>query len=297
MDKNHKDRMELRRQLIKDHNDVVVGVNDDDAIRPAVYELYTYLFGTYLPGRYPTMFKLERADYESGRITFLHNNLTSELYPVRPSRTKPTEFWLELLGRTIDEDFLLLLPSKTDENKEDGEGDTSYVLEAYITCFPSGFNPREKLGKKLRDIHGPVPGYKEKIAGSMDRFFEKVEVGKYVKRVNWAITTGANLYAADGGTHAYDSDKTDGKIKEEEVDIEKTFLRTERQTLHRLPKSKTLVFAFKTYTYPIQQIKDEGSGEALAEAIDGLKGGNVPGMHFYKRGAVWGESVKRFLRS
>jgi hypothetical protein len=293
MDKNHKDRMELRRQLIKDHNDIVVGVNNDDDIRPAVYELYTYLFGTYLPGRYPTMFKLERADYETGKITFLHNNITSELFPVRPSPTKPTSFWLELLGRTIDEDFLLLLPSKTADEKEGG--DTSYVLEAYITCFPSGFNPREKLGKKLRDIHGPVPGYQEKIAGSMDRFFDKIEVGKYVKRVNWSVTTGANLYAADGATHAYDGDR--GSIKQEEVDVEKTFLRTERQTLHRLPKSKALVFAFKTYTYPIAQIKEEGNGEALAEAIDGLKGGNVPGMHFYKRGAVWGESVKKFLRS
>jgi hypothetical protein len=28
-----------------------------------------------------------------------------------------------------------------------------------------------------------------------------------------------------------------------------------------------------------------------------MKGGNVPGMYFYKRGAVWGEAVKRYLRS
>lgn len=57
------------------------------------------------------------------------------------------------------------------------------------------------------------------------------------------------------------------------------------------------MFAFHTYTYPIQQIKDEGLGEGLATAIDGLKEGNVPEMHFYKRGSVWGEVVKAFLRS
>lgn len=28
-----------------------------------------------------------------------------------------------------------------------------------------------------------------------------------------------------------------------------------------------------------------------------MKGGNTPGMYFYKRGAVWGEAVKRYLRS
>ena len=67
--------------------------------------------------------------------------------------------------------------------------------------------------------------------------------------------------------------------------------------LHRLPQSKALVFSFKTYLYPLRDIKDEGLGEELSQAIEGLKEGSVPGMHFYKRGVVWGEEVKRFLRS
>ena len=77
----------------------------------------------------------------------------------------------------------------------------------------------------------------------------------------------------------------------------KTFLRCERQTLHRLPNSKAIVFAFKTYLYNIKQIKDEGIGEELAVAIDGMRDGSVPGTHFYKRAAVWGEAVKKYLRS
>ncbi|RHZ63133.1 hypothetical protein CDV55_107456 [Aspergillus turcosus] len=81
------------------------------------------------------------------------------------------------------------------------------------------------------------------------------------------------------------------------LDVDSTVLRCERQTLHRLPQTKALVFAFHTYTYPLQTIKDEGLGEELATAIDGLKAGNVPGMHWYKRGSIWGEAVKHFLRS
>ena len=76
-----------------------------------------------------------------------------------------------------------------------------------------------------------------------------------------------------------------------------TCQRTERQTLHRLPRSQAIVFAFKTYLYPIKQIKEEGLGEELAQAIDGLKQGNTPDMHFYKRAPVWAEAVKRYLRS
>ena len=52
----------------------------------------------------------------------------------------------------------------------------------------------------------------------------------------------------------------------------------------------------KTYQYPIQELRDEGSGEVLAEAIDGLGTGSVPNITIYKRQVVWGEKVKAFLR-
>jgi hypothetical protein len=74
-------------------------------------------------------------------------------------------------------------------------------------------------------------------------------------------------------------------------------LRCERQTLHRLPRSNAIVFAFHTYLYPIQDVKDEGSGEDLAIAIDGLQGASVPEIFTYKNGDQWGDAVRQFLRS
>jgi hypothetical protein len=38
-------------------------------------------------------------------------------------------------------------------------------------------------------------------------------------------------------------------------------------------------------------------GEELATAIEGLKDGNTPEMHIYKRGFVWGDAVTTYLRS
>jgi hypothetical protein len=52
----------------------------------------------------------------------------------------------------------------------------------------------------------------------------------------------------------------------------------------------------KTYQYPISELRDEGSGEVLAEAIDGLGRGSVPEITIYKREVVWGKKVKAFLR-
>lgn len=288
IDKTYADRIDYRRRIMAEHGGHVVNVNDEERIRPAIVELYTFLLGTYLPLRFPRMFKLHETEYEQGKIFMLENTVTGALFPARPTPQTPTARLLETLGRTVDEDFLFLLP-------EDDSEDAKYVLEAYVTICPSGFDPAQKLGKRLAAIHEPVPGYSSKLEGSMDRFFSKVEVGKFVKRVNWAITINTELYSAGKGTtHALDGDVVEPL---DDIDVDKTFVRCERQTLHRLPKSKALVFAFHTYLYPIQQIKEEGGGEELAAAIDGLKQGSVPQMHFYKRGPVWDEAVKRYLRS
>ncbi|EXJ57278.1 hypothetical protein A1O7_07625 [Cladophialophora yegresii CBS 114405] len=300
MDKNYADRIAYRRKIMAEEGEHVVAVNEDYRVRPAVVELYQYLMGTYLPLRFPSMFKLHEAFYEAGQTFMLENLVTKALFPAKASPSTPTAMLLETLGRTIDEDFLFLLPEEDEDPSPDNKDkdyvpDAKYILEAYVCCCPSGFDPREKLGKRLASIHEPVPGYPAKIEASMDRFFSRLEVGKYVRRANWSITTNKNLYSAGKGTnHAHEGDDVS---ELEEIDTENTFLRCERQTLHRLPKTKALVFAFKTYMYPIKDVKDEGKGRELAEAIDGLKEGSVPQMHFYKRGVVWGEAVKRYLRS
>ena len=172
MDKNYLDRITLRRQIVKDHPDITIQA--DPSIIPAVNELYTYLTGTYLPLRFPTMFSLMTPESSTmGIPTHLYNSVTCSSLPLSPP-ADPIKA-LSLLGENLDEEFLLLTKA---------EGDDQYALKGYITCFPSGFNTKEKFGMKLREIHGPVPGYKEKLEVSMDRFFDRLEVGKIVRRVN-----------------------------------------------------------------------------------------------------------------
>lgn len=166
MDKTYLTRLALRKQIMQDHHSIVLQA--DPSISPAVNELYTWLFSVYLPTRFPTMFSLGTSN--------LLNHATSESIPLTPP-SDPIKA-LEILGGNIDDDFLFLLPS------EDGDG---YVLKGFVTCFPSGFNTKEKFGLKLRDIHKPVPGYKEKLEKSMDRFFDKLEVGKVVLRANVSL--------------------------------------------------------------------------------------------------------------
>lgn len=135
-----------------------------------VDELYTYFVNDYLPQRYPTIFQFQK---QSGKPTHLLNNVTTDLLPLTVPQDKIEA--LRLLAVNVDEDFLMLLPSA------DGDG---YSLESVIWCYPVGFDAGDKVGLKLREAHKPVPGYKDLMQTSMDRYFSRLPVGKVIYRVN-----------------------------------------------------------------------------------------------------------------
>jgi hypothetical protein len=219
MDKTYHDRIAYRNRILKENPSIALGISDSTRVRPAVEELYTFLMGTYLPIRYPSMFKIHQANFESGKEIVLENLITHKIIPTSVSSPSTTiSTLLTTLACNVDEDFLFLMPQDLPVNQ-----DPKYVLEAYVSCCPSGFNPVDKLGKQLRDIHGPVPGYVEKLDGSVDRFFSKLEVGKYVKRANWTITMTAELFEPGLGTvHAYPGDEVndfEGRLDGDKVNL------------------------------------------------------------------------------
>ncbi|USP73865.1 hypothetical protein yc1106_01139 [Curvularia clavata] len=285
MDNTYLPRLHIRRQLIQDHRREIIACKPE--AMSAVLELYEWLIGTYLPCRFPTIYTLiSDSNDEKAPATHLKNHATNSLLPLHVSSA---ELALEILGQNIDTEFLLLQtpPSPTP---------SPYHLTAFVNCFPSGFSTLSKLSLPLASIHAPVPHYAEKLQKSMDRYFASLPAGKIVKRVNWSISTNGDELFCLAGNHMSDEEHDAAAQKEEVIDMDKTVVRCERQTLHRLPRSGALVFAFKTYTYPIRQLRNEGSGPALADAIDGLALGSVPRITVYKRQVVWGEKVKAFLR-
>lgn len=168
MDKNYLERVILRQKLIEENADEVSGA--EYSAKPSVDEFYIWLVGIYLPTRFPTMFQLQ-SHKESPQM--LHCIVTGKDYSLEPDVSPVVT--LRTMGSLVDDDLLFLLPS------EDGDG---YKLKAFVTCFPNGFNTSEKLNLKLRDIHRPVPQYKEKLETSMDRYLGRLKVGKFIKRAN-----------------------------------------------------------------------------------------------------------------
>ena len=307
MDNTYLSRIQLRRHIMEHHAEATLACNP--VAEPATFELCEWLMGTYLPRRFPTCYELVNVakalgdtmstqDQQGDEPTHLLNKVTSEHIPLQA--TSPLEA-LRTLGSHIDTDFLVLLPEQA-KGDEENEPQLAYHLEAFITTFPSGFSTLSKLGLPLSAIHTPVPQYARKIGKSMDRFFSRLQVGKLVRRANWTITATPELFV-ESGTHFHGFDEMSPAEQEiciaeqrRELDVGEMRLRCERQTLMRLPSSGALVFAFKTYVTCLEEVKEEGDGEALAEATEGFLKGSVPEMDTYKRAVVWGDLVRDFLR-
>ncbi|MFY0619216.1 heme-dependent oxidative N-demethylase family protein [Shimia sp.] len=135
---------------------------------------------------------------------------------------------MQTVGQLVQEDMCLLQK----------QGD-EHVLTGAVLCFPAGWTLSEKFQKSLLRIHAPVSEYDENIAKRVQRLFDGVRPGRPLWRKNalwyddpclFAPRSEAtpHLPARDPGTH-------------------RPFLRSERQSFVRLPKSQAVVFSIHTF--------------------------------------------------
>jgi len=167
---------------------------------------------------------------------------------------------LDLAGRLVQEDFCLMRPG--------GEG---YVLHAASLCFPARWRLAEKLGQPMMRIHEQVSGYAEKLRRPVDRFFEHLRADKPVQRLNWSVVDDPALFQTSG---KFRTAEEAGITAENAGD--RLWLRIERQTLRRLPRSGDILFTIRTFVDPLCSLETRpdlaaGLRAALAEMPEGMQ--------------------------
>ncbi|KAK5046115.1 hypothetical protein LTR84_008572 [Exophiala bonariae] len=274
IDCNYLSRIETRRRLPAVRPEILACYPDAE---PAVRELYTYLVQIFLPERYPTIF------VQSWNSQTLENKITGDGLPF----TCPRDILqaLQLLNAHVDDDFLFTLPSK----RTDGAEGEEFFLRALVWAFPNRSEPSKRIGRSMKALHVRVPKYAEKLDVSMDRYFSRLETGQVVVRSNWGVSIKASQTSSQLTDADYLSEPSG------DVSIDKIFVRCELQTLFKLPASGARVLSIHEYVYPLQDIIDDGQAQAMLEAIDGLKKGNVPEIWNYKRASTWSDQVKKLL--
>jgi hypothetical protein len=235
-----------RRRLLDQRRGEVLRALPESA--PAQAELLELVL-EHLPRRFPAHYR--RANGA------LANLITGERFELADWREVP----LELAGRLVQEDLCLLQP-----------GAPAYRLVAGVLCFPSHWRLADKLGRPLEAIHEPVPGFAAGLASTVDRFFANLKVARPVWRVNWSLVDTPQLFLPP-------EHRAQRKVIVAERAGTELWLRVERQTLRRLPRSGAVLFGIRTHLAPLAAAID---GPHAARALAARVREMPPAMAAYK---------------
>ncbi|MEY2434614.1 MAG: hypothetical protein QOC92_4339 [Acidimicrobiaceae bacterium] len=115
------------------------------------------------------------------------------------------------------------------------------ILVAGCVCFPSHWSLAEQIGRPVTDIHKRVPGYAVELGSKVDAFLRRLPSGTVVGRRNFAIHELPDLFAPD-------TPPTLG------VPAPEQWLRSERQTLSRLRRSRAVLFTIRTQQVQLRDL-------------------------------------------
>ncbi|CAL1717362.1 unnamed protein product [Somion occarium] len=248
-----------------------------------LHELAEYLFR-----RYPSMYTVSRYPREKSTYGWygLGDIKDITIVPLNKTFTLADGDPLLTAALLTQDDLAIMVEG------EDGR----YYLQACALCNAGTWRLEDKIGLPLEEIHtrGGVPRYKSKLELSMGRFFRRMPVDKPVIRNNYSFQavredsdpTGLD-YSELGWASTMKGDEDllqsegkrwlrdiNGSLREVEdkslmaVTPSMVWLRTERQTLRRLPISGAIVFTIRVYQTPVTQLVEEpGVPGRMASAI------------------------------
>lgn len=163
---------------------------------------------------------------------------------------------LEGAARSAWEDMCLLT------RREDEE---VYRLIGAAVAFPTDWQPASKLGLPMNALHKPIHGYEEQLASGVDRFMAKLKSGAIYGRCNWFVApTDALRWVGEPPEQAFAHVTADNAG-------ETLFVRSERQTLRRLPQTQAILFTIGVHVAPLGSLSAENlsfMAEALATIPD-----------------------------
>lgn len=142
---------------------------------------------------------------------------------------------LMTLGRILQEDVNLMIKPP---------GAAEHVLAGSVLCFPASWRLAEKIGRPLGAIHAPVAEYPE-IAARVQRLFDGVQPGRPLWRFNVLWYDDPALFQPRSRDAPRPLADPAGA----------PYLRSERQCILRLPRTRAVVFSLHTYVVPAAAVR------------------------------------------
>jgi dimethylamine monooxygenase subunit A len=135
----------------------------------------------------------------------------------------------------VADDLAVLQPIKAHDGSE------QLLLNAAVVCCPSRWMLSEKMGHNMLAIHEPVAKYADHVGAAVDTYFQRLTVEKPVWRSNWIIQDHPALFQPQIPS---------GPLVKTPDEL---WIRMERQTLRRLPKTGGILFTIRGYQQPLPE--------------------------------------------
>ena len=181
-------------------------------------------------------------------------------------------------ARAVPDDLCLM-------EKRDGE----WRLTALSLSSGTFFTAAEVIGKPLAGLHAPVPGFSERFLPRVVRIFDALRPDTVLERRNWTVMVGDDLFAPDGAAIRARIAGIDAAEAASAL-----FVRVERQTLRRLPRTGGLVFTIRIWRHPLAAL--DADPVRLAAFAQAWRGAGAD-FRAYKRLAAYDALVDGFLRA
>lgn len=149
-------------------------------------------------------------------------------------------------ARRVPDDLVLM-------ERRDGD----WSVSALSLCAGSFFTADQALGRSLAALHGPVPGFADDLLMRVRRIFDNLPAGQVVERRNWTVTALPDLHAPNAALA-----RSRAGRQRPGGSGRGLFLRSERQTLRRLPETGGLLFTIRIHLRPLRALA--ARPEALA---------------------------------
>ncbi|AKD55416.1 heme-dependent oxidative N-demethylase family protein [Spirosoma radiotolerans] len=142
---------------------------------------------------------------------------------------------LDWVGRQVQEDLTVLAGNEA-------------TLVAGQLCFANDWCLDEKIGLPFWQIHAPIVSIVEPMLVAANKFMERLPVGRPVWRANWSVKLTNQLDMTSRHAPALKA-LFANRLPEltPETIGEQVYIRIERQTLTRLPRSGAILFGIHTY--------------------------------------------------
>ena len=199
---------------------------------------------------------------------------------VRDENIAVDEHPLFTAGRLVQEDLALLV-----------EREGTLVFGAGSVCFPNRWDLASKIGLELPDVHAPVAQLNEQLAAPIATVLERLTPDRGLWRLGWGLITSDDPYQPLDGTAS--ALPVAPHLGDDSV-ADRIFLRVERETLRRFPRSNAVLFTIRTYIRPLRHLAHRpADATRLAQAL-----ANFPDdVREYKRTTEFTEAALHWLES